>query len=139
MKINIGRVLLGGLVAGVILNIGEIVLNDIVLKKQMEDWLVSRNVRAAGGTFVAVAVGLTFLLGIALVWLYAMIRPRFGPGPKTAVVSALVAWFMICVYAGIIYGLIFEAPLNLLIIGFGWGLVEYIVGALGGAWLYKEA
>jgi hypothetical protein len=46
---------------------------------------------------------------------------------------------MICGYAGIIYGLIFEASLNMLIIGFGWGLVEYIVGALGGAWLYKEA
>ena len=134
-----GRVLLGGLVAGVILNIGEIVLNDLVLKKQMEDWLVRRNVGPGGGTFVAAAVGLTFLLGIVIVWLYAMIRPRLGPGPKTAIVAALIAWFMICAYAGVIYGLIFEAPLNMMVVGFGWALVEYVLGALAGAWIYKEA
>jgi hypothetical protein len=46
---------------------------------------------------------------------------------------------MICVYAGLIYGLILEASLNLMMIGFVWGLVEYILGALAGAWIYKEA
>ena len=37
MRINFGRVLLGGLVAGLILTIGEYVLNDIVLARQMGD------------------------------------------------------------------------------------------------------
>ena len=39
MRINFGRVLLGGLVAGLILTIGEYVLNDIVLARQMGDTL----------------------------------------------------------------------------------------------------
>ena len=38
MKINFGRVLLGGLVAGVILTIGEWLLNGVVLHKEMEEF-----------------------------------------------------------------------------------------------------
>ena len=38
MKINFGRVLLGGLVAGFILNVGEWVLNGIVLAKDMQEF-----------------------------------------------------------------------------------------------------
>jgi hypothetical protein len=34
-KINVGRAILGGLVTGLILNIGEFVLNTIVLGKDM--------------------------------------------------------------------------------------------------------
>jgi hypothetical protein len=34
-KINMGRVLLGGLIAGVVLNIGEFLLNGVVLAKSM--------------------------------------------------------------------------------------------------------
>ena len=37
-KINLGRVLLGGLLAGLILNIGEFVLNEKVLGPQMKEF-----------------------------------------------------------------------------------------------------
>jgi hypothetical protein len=74
-----------------------------------------------------------------MVLLYALIRPRLGAGPKTAIVAALLMWFAVFVYCGIINGIILEAPMNLLAIGMAWGLVEYIVGAIAGAWLYKEA
>src|SRR5258705_3136393 len=33
-----------------------------------------------------------FVIGILLVWLYAAMRPRFGPGMKTAAYAALVIW-----------------------------------------------
>ena len=138
-KINVGRVLLGGLVAGVILNIGEFLFNDVLFGAQMTDWLVKHNLHEPSGSFIAVATALTFVLGIVMVLLYALIRPRLGAGPKTAVVAALLMWFGICVYAGIIYGLILELPSNAMLLGLGWGLVEYILGALAGAFLYKEA
>lgn len=138
-KINFGRVLLGGLLAGLVLNIGEFLLNDVVLGAQMKDWLGKHNLHDPGGSFIAIAVGLTFVLGIVMVLLYALIRPRLGPGPKAAVVAALLLWFAIGVYTGIINGIILEMPANLLLIGIAWGLVEYILGAIAGAWLYKEA
>src|SRR6266481_1988424 len=78
-KINFGRVLLGGLVAGLVINIGEYLLNGVVLAKQMEGTFRKMNVPAPGGNFIAIAVALTFLLGILIVWIYALIRPRLGP------------------------------------------------------------
>lgn len=138
-KINVGRVLLGGLVAGLVLNIGEFALNDMVLGAQMKAFFASHNFRDPGGSFVATAVGMTFVLGIVIVWLYALIRPRCGAGPKTAIVAALISWFGIYLYSGIINGLLFGIPLNTMLIVLVWGLVEYILGAIVGSALYKEA
>jgi hypothetical protein len=30
------------------------------------------------------------IMNLILIWLYAAIRPRFGPGPRTAAIAALV-------------------------------------------------
>jgi hypothetical protein len=138
-KINFGRVLLGGLVAGLVINIGEYLLNGVVLAKQMEDTFRKMNVPGPGGNFIAIAVALTFLLGILIVWIYALIRPRLGPGPKTAIVAGFVAWLSIYLYKGTLNGVLFGIPLNTMLIAFAWGLVVYVLGALAGAALYKEA
>ncbi|HEY5839656.1 MAG TPA: hypothetical protein VIT19_11520 [Pyrinomonadaceae bacterium] len=136
---NYGRVVLGGLVAGLILNIGEFVLNGVLLHKAMVEWASLHNFPAEPApSFMVVAIGLTFVLGIVMVWLYALIRPRMGPGPKTAIVAALVMWFGVCLYCGIIYGLLLQQPTNLLLIAMGWCLGEYVIAAIAGAWLYKE-
>jgi hypothetical protein len=137
-KINVGRVLLGGLVAGLILNIGEYVLNDMVLGAQMKVFLTSHLFKEPGVHFIAFAVGGTFVLGIVLVWLYALIRPRCGAGPKTAIVAAFIAWFGIYLYSGMINGLLFGIPMNAMLIVFAWGLVEYVIAAIVGAALYQE-
>lgn len=139
MNINLGRVLLGGIVAGIILNIGEFLLNDMVLGTQMKAFLASHNFIDPGGSFMVVAVGGTLVLGIVIVLGYAAIRPRFGAGPKTAVIAALFAWFGIYLYSGIINGILFGIPMSTILMVIGWGLVEYVLAALAGAALYKEA
>jgi hypothetical protein len=138
-KINFGRVVLGGLLAGVLLNISEYVLNEIVLGAQMKAFFGGHGFHDPGGSFIAIAVLLTFVLGVFMVLLYAMIRPRFGPGPKTAIIAALMIWFFIAIYTGIINGVLFGIPAGPMIIGMVWGLVEYILAALLGALVYKEA
>lgn len=62
-KINTGRVVLGGLLAGLVLNIGEFALNDFVLGSQMKAWLAAHNFNEPSGSFIAIAVGLTFYYG----------------------------------------------------------------------------
>ena len=52
MNINIGRVLLGGLVTGIILNVGEVVLNDIVLGAQTKAFFAEHNFREPGASFL---------------------------------------------------------------------------------------
>jgi len=78
-KINFGRVLLGGLVAGLILNVGEWVLNGIVLHQQMQEFFKRCGFPEPGTNFLVIAVAITFVLGIVIVLGYAAIRPRFGP------------------------------------------------------------
>jgi hypothetical protein len=138
-RINIGRVLLGGLVAGVILNIGEYILNDKVLGARMKEYLATHRFPTPGGNAIAVAVVMTFVLGIVIVLGYAAIRPRFGAGPKTAIIAALFAWFGVYVYPDVVGAAFGFVPTSILPIALVWGLVEYSVAALIGAWLYKEA
>ena len=136
---NYARIILGGLVAGLILNIGEFLLNDVILGAQMKAEFARLNLPDPGTTFMSVAVGITFALGILLVMLYAMIRPRSGPGPKTAICAASVVWFVNCLYCGIIYTLLLGFPMQFYVIGLVWCFIEYTVAAIAGAWLYKEA
>jgi hypothetical protein len=137
-KINFTRVLLGGLVAGVVLNIGEFILNDVILGTQMKDFLDRLRLPDPGRSFIAVAVILTLVIGVVIVWVYAAMRPRLGPGPKTAICAGVIAWIFVCVYCGVINGIILQVPTNFLIIGIVWCFIEYTVAAVAGAWLYKE-
>jgi len=137
-KINFGRVLLGGLVAGLILNVGEWVLNGIVLHQQMQEFFKRCGFPEPGTNFLVIAVAITFVLGIVIVLGYAAIRPRFGPGPKTAIIAALFAWFGVVVYQNVIAGGLGMEPASLLAMVLGWELVEYLLAALVGAALYSE-
>jgi hypothetical protein len=138
-NINFGRVILGGLVAGLVLNVGEFVLNDLILGAQMKSFFASHNFAEPASSFIAVAVGLTFVMGIVLVLGYACIRAHCGPGPKTAVCAALFAWFAVYFYSGIINGILFGIPPATMAIVIAFGLVEYCLAALAGGFLYKEA
>lgn len=139
MKINIGRVLLGGLVTGLILNIGEWLLNGVILAKDMKEFFTKCNLPEPGPSFMVIAIGITFVLGIVIVLGYAAIRPRFGPGAKTAVIAALFAWFGVYLYQNAIGFGLGIVPMRLLVIALAWGLVEYIIATIAGAALYKEA
>ena len=136
-NINMGRVILGGLVAGLVINIGEFLLNGMVLADQMKTFMTQHNFTEPKN-FIAIAVALTFVLGIVIVLGYACIRPRLGPGVKTAIIAGLFAWFGIYFYSGLINGVLFGIPMNTMIMVIVWGLVEFCLGAIAGAWLYKE-
>lgn len=136
-RINLGRVILGGLLAGLVSNLSAITLVGVVLREEMEGFFQALHISP---TLYSFAVHLTtrFAIGIALVWLYATMRPRFGPGPKTAVVAGLTAWFFwFAVFVGGMgpWGLF---PAKVLLITTVWGLFEAPVATLAGAWLYKE-
>ena len=138
-KINFGRVLLGGIVAGLVLNIGEFVLNDILLGPHIKADMQRMNITPPGMGFAALAVTLTFIFGSVAILLYAMMRARLGPGPKTALLTALILWFCLYAYSGTINMLLINVPPQLILMILGWGLIEYPLGILVGASLYKES
>ena len=94
-KINWGRVILGGLLAGVVVNVVEFALHAVILNP---DWkaamaALSRSPDESTGAMM-IYVGLGYLIGILAVCYYAAIRPRFGAGPKTAVCAGLGVWLL---------------------------------------------
>ena len=138
-NINITRMLLGGLLAGLVIGVGEYVLGWLILGEQWAEVLAEAGTEEFGGGQIAAFVVVGFLYGIALIWIYAAIRPRFGPGPKTAVVAGLtmwaVAWFLVSTYVMVI-GMY---PAGLFIAATVWGLFELPIAAVAGAWLYQES
>ena len=137
-KINIKMVLLGGLVAGLVLNIGEFILNGLVIHDAWMEWTKSMNLPEMGGNEITFYVIWSFITGIVLVWLYAAIRPRFGAGVRTAVIAGLFIWFSMWVLGFgslIIQGLY---PNDLIITSIVWGLFEVPLAAVAGAYFYKE-
>jgi len=138
-NINITRVLLGGLLAGLVICFGEFILGWVILGGQWAEVMKEAGMGELGGGQEASFLIVAILYGIALIWIYAAIRPRFGPGPKTAVVAGLtlwvVAWLLVCTYV-IVIGVF---PAGLLIAAIVWGLFELPVAAVAGAWLYQES
>ena len=136
--ISMGRVIAGGLVAGLIVNIGETILNVPLAGAAMEQALQARNLPPVGGGAIAYFVVMCFLLGIVMVWTYAAVRPRLGAGPKTAVIVALLAWFMSLAWSGGSQVAMGIMPFKLTLVGLAWGLGEMIIASLAGTRLYRE-
>lgn len=138
-KINTVRVITGGLLAGLLMNISEFLLNTVVVAKDVEQVMGSLNRPPVGGGEIAKLVALTFFVGIAAVWFYAAIRPRFGPGPKTAALAGFVLWAMVYLYSAVVGSAIGLFPAKVYIIGAAWELAATLIATLAGAALYKEA
>ena len=136
---NMKRVILGGLLAGLIINIGETILNIPVLGAQMEAALKALNLPPVGGPAIGGFVVGAFALGVLLVWLYAAIRPRFGPGPKTAAIAGIILWLLAFAWPSFGTALMGFYPAKLVAVGVAWGLAEVIIAAIVGASVYKEA
>ena len=83
---------------------------------------------------------MTYVLGIASVWLYAAIRPRYGAGAGTAAIAGVAVWVIAHLWSGVYLGMGFLSmiPPKLAYLPVAWGLIEAPLGTVAGAWLYKE-
>ena len=76
--------------------------------------------------------------GLIAIWLYSAIRPRFGAGPLTAIITGIAVWALVLPVPMI--GLL---PMRFLSPQFAatWSilaLVPIIAGTVAGAWVYRE-
>lgn len=138
-KILWGRVVAGGLVAGVIINVSEFLVNGVLLG---DEWArameaIGRPLGQGAAQMVSYAVW-GFAIGIFAVWLYAAIRPRYGPGPKTALYAGIAVWLLGYLMSALAAAPMELFPARLLYIGVAVGLVEILAGTLLGAYLYRE-
>jgi hypothetical protein len=141
MAINTSKVLVGGIAAGVVLNVIDwLTYTRVIVDRvtaEAEAFKPGLGTSMMAGNAITIYVIQDFIIGILLVWLYAAIRPRFGPGPKTAVTAAIVMWLIVAtIHAG-------DLPMGMTSTGlFGMeviiGLVNLLIAAWVGAKLYTE-
>ncbi len=137
-KINLVRVVLGGLVAGVIINVFEFLLNGVLLADTWPVVMKSINRPALGVTEIVYFNIFAFVQGLAAVWTYAAIRPRFGTGPATAVWAALLTWVTTYVLVDAMPTIMGVMPLSMAFLLAGVGLIEIVAATIAGAYFYKE-
>ena len=126
---NTKRILLGGLLAGAVIIIGEIVRQASI-------------VPAASASAASMPTGVFLLrgasLGIFCLLLYAAVRPRLGPGVKTALTVGILVFLVGTLFPP--FGLTMQAfaPARLLLETIIWNAIQLPLATVAGAWLYRE-
>lgn len=141
MAINTQKVLLGGIAAGVVMNIVDFVSNMFIvgarMKAEADAFKPGMSDQMNQGSAMVSYIVMDLVLGILLVWTYAAIRPRFGPGMKTATYVAVLFWILAGIFlSGYLH-------MGMMSSGLWWtfafiGLVNFWVSAWVGARLYSE-
>jgi hypothetical protein len=138
-RINMGRVLIGGLLAGLIINFGEFILNGVLLAEDMNAAMAALNRPPIAPSMIIWFVIFSFGFALILVWTYAAIRPRFGAGIKTAICASTLCWGLGYLYPNLFFYVMNLFPRDIIIYTSIWGLVEVVLAGIAGAWLYSEA
>jgi hypothetical protein len=135
-RINWGRVLFCGSVAGVVWTVLSAVVT-VLVGREFAASVPGNRLAAPSGELVTFLFFVNLLEGIWAMWLYAAIRPRYGAGPKTAV-AAGVSWWMISSLIDATWGSFGFVAVQSLWPVMAASLPAIMVAALTGAWLYVE-
>lgn len=136
-SINLKSVFTSGVVAGIIINISAISMVPAV-GDDMDNVLASRGLPPLSNMDMVFFSFVSIVLGIFLIFLYAILKPHFGSKTKTAIVVSFIVWFIAYFLSNvslIVYGFM---PVKLVIIGTVWGLGELLLAGFLGTKLYKE-
>lgn len=137
--INVNRWLAGGVAAGALIWILE-GLGSFIYMEDMQAALEAHNLSwEMSGAVLFITIVVSLIAGLTLIFFYAAARPRFGPGPKTAVIVAVVLWVGGHFLSLMGYHMLGLFPSGMLVLWGIVGLVEMILAALLGGVIYREA
>lgn len=141
-EINWKRLALGGLLAGLVMFVCSAVVNAVLsdavgasmaeLGSQFADPAVTPPASA-----MAVFILEYVLLGLAVIWLYVSIRPRYGPGPLTAAMAGFTIWLVLEVHGlsmVVLTGLTFRTY----VISSVPFVLAHMASSIAGASIYQE-
>lgn len=122
---NLTAIIKGGLVAGLAINVSEFVLNMYVVPPA----------EGAAGS-IGFWVGYAFVLGLLVAYMYALVRPRWGAGPRTAVCAGIMVWILHALLP--MLGAMNMGTMELSVVVVLWTAVEMAVAGLLAGMLYSE-
>lgn len=138
-KINIGRLLLAGIVAGIVSDALGYLVDGVLLEPRWTDGML-----ALGRSEFSPSQWIWFNVlglvgGLVLMWIYVAIRPRFGGGVGTAIMAGVAVWVVGSLIPNLSFmwfGGLFSKHLTAFTTAGALG--EIVIGAVAGAALYKE-
>jgi hypothetical protein len=140
-QVNRGRIMIGGVVGGILIFLMMGLANHVFLNAAWMDWM------SRYGAFLphpptreSMVLWLlqSLLVGITGTALYAGIRPRYGAGPRTALWAGFLVWVLVYLTEmlnGMALGHLSRSILAGECVS---GLVSALVGVYAGAAIYKE-
>lgn len=134
---HLPRVLVGGLIAGLIVNLGELAVNVWLLGGEWSIVLRGMGLSVDPAALVLWGTG-SFVIGIVGVWIYAASSARYGPGPSTALRAGVAVWAIAFLVPTVGFLGMGTIPRSLIAIGLVTGLIEVCLGTYVGSWLYRE-
>jgi hypothetical protein len=130
---NTKRIVLGGLMAGLVLNIGEALLHGTLLSDRTAAAMTTLGRDSVGTPLgLTLLVAATFAQGLVGMWLHAVTR-------EPAILIGLALWFLSALYSATYFyagfpGLI---PDDVVWWPVAWEIVQYPLAMLAGAAVYK--
>jgi len=140
-QINWARLIIGGLVASIIMFVTDGFFHEQLAKADWQAVYAGLKATEPEPHGIGLAYFAVFELGRGMITLliYALMRPFFGAGPKTAVVAAIAGWIAFSL----------TGPAQFIPLGFfsnalwvkvgAFHLVVSIIATIVGAALYKDA
>ena len=138
--INTGKVLVGGLLAGLVFNVIDFITNTFIVAADFQANFTRLGLNAAAmetPAIITTFIIIDFLFGFLAVYTYAAIRPRFGAGAKTAVIAGILLSLPI-ILVMMIFALSGVLTMGLYVKLLLFATLNNILGTVAGAWLYKE-
>lgn len=139
--INVARLIIGAVVAAIILFVIEGFINGAILGTEWEAWVKALGPLNHAPSFalgMVIWAIVSLLHGLAGLGIYAGIRPRFGAGPKTALIAGVLLWipgFLTHALSQLALG---DIPNHIIVVGCAGGLVAVLVAIVAGAAVYRE-
>jgi len=137
-QINTSRVIWGGLIAALVINVSEFILNVPVLGDRMAEVMKITGMQPAPtGLFVMIILWSVFA-GMLGIWFYALVRPVLGKGPLTAMKIGVFIWFLSYLFAALMMFAETLFPDDMIWTILVWRLVELPAAMIAGAAIYKD-
>ena len=137
-RINVGRVILCGIIAAIVIDLVAGIVNSIFLGPWWNAAAAAMNQPPLTIVQVALFKVWGVVVGFAVAWIYAGFRPRFGAAHRTAIIAGITTWVLASLsacFAATIVGY----PLGLMVATCVIGFFAIVIASLVGNYFYQEA
>lgn len=136
--INVGRWFIGGLVAGLVIAVVDVILNGMILNQAWIDANTALNRPPMSTGAVVTFIVIDFVIGLAALWIYVGIRPRFGASATTAAYAGIATWLLTILLPNVFFIVSGYLPSGIVWADIVVGLVSIAIGTIAGAYFYQE-